>query len=91
MQKLAAKPPAEYIAELHISPDRLRESTVPDAFVQALETGTEGLDSQWDVSRYDDFVAERAEDLAQQATMFLSGLEEGNVSVPRDLVEAKTG
>lgn len=74
---LGNKPPARYIREYALSSALLADHFVPDEFARASADSAE-LEATWSVSRYDDFITDRAELLALEANAFLHRLQSGN-------------
>ncbi len=75
VNKLAGKKPSEYIKQLRISEQSLRDHLIPESFVQSL--GDEArFEEQWNVARYPDFLIERAQLLVREANAFLERLGE---------------
>jgi len=74
VNKLSGKEPWRYIQQFHIPPESLLAHLIPKSFVEVL--GNEMLARRkWDVKRYTDFLIERAQVLAREATAFLHELQ----------------
>jgi hypothetical protein len=74
VKKLAAKPPAQYIAENNIVATDLRAHSIPEVYRHAVTAGGDDLAKSWQVERYDAFVQRRSETLADAATELLRAL-----------------
>lgn len=86
VKKLAAKPPAQYIAENSIASGALAPHSIPEAFREAIDKGGDVLECQWAVDRYDEFLEERCEELSQRVTELLRSLA-GDVAPPAMVAE----
>jgi hypothetical protein len=76
VKRLSGKPPARYIREYQITPERLREHLIPEPFIEAV--GDEvALQERWDFSQVDDFYEQRAHLLAETVNEFLASLARG--------------
>lgn len=74
VNRLSGKPPAQYIPQFHIPGESLAAHLIPPSFVEAT-TDKKRMAEQWDLSRYTDFLIERAQLLAAETNQFLRGLE----------------
>ena len=72
VNKLSGKPPARYIQQFHITGESLQAHFVPQKY--AGFTGKDQLEQLWDVKRFQDFLIERADLLAQASNAFLQNL-----------------
>lgn len=70
VNKLAGKPPSDYIHRFRISEQTLRGHLIPETFARVVNDKAL-LEKQWDVERYMDFLNERAQLLAEEANAFL--------------------
>lgn len=75
IRRLAGKEPWRYIREYKIGSKSLKAHLIPAHFAGAVETAR--LKEQWAVRNYDDFLRERAQLLAKEATAFLRRLSRG--------------
>ena len=64
VKKLQAKTPAKYIADYNISPEVLRQHTIPGSFIAPYEKSGGDIAKAWAIERFDEFVLERADMLA---------------------------
>ncbi len=83
VKKLAAKPPARYLAEHGITAADLGAHSIPESFRDAVKQGGDVLEWHWAVERYDDFLVERCEELSRRATELLRSL--GDKASPDEL------
>ncbi|MHA2612015.1 MAG: GmrSD restriction endonuclease domain-containing protein [bacterium JZ-2024 1] len=75
VNKLAGMQPSRYIRKFGISGQDLDAHLIPKSFVEATNDDAL-LEEQWRVERYEDFLNERAQSLAQAANEFLQMLGE---------------
>jgi len=75
VNKLAGMEPSRYIRKFGISGQDLDAHLIPKSFVEATNNDAL-LEEQWRVERYEDFLNERAQLLAQAANEFLQMLGE---------------
>jgi hypothetical protein len=76
VRKLQAKPPWKYIDEYRIEATELRNHAIPDGWAD--EVGEE----TWAIANYPSFVVDRAAELAERVTAFLSDLRAGAGQIP---------
>lgn len=77
VSKLSGKPPWQYIREFRITPEKLRSHFIPEPFITSPKSN---LQDVWALSRFDEFLRQRAEMLARQANAWLTQLRNGNSS-----------
>lgn len=69
INKLAAKPPWNYIQKFSISKESLSLHLIPEPFASSQDS------KQWDIQQYEDFVCKRSKLLAKEANEFLDRLQ----------------
>lgn len=72
VNKLKNKPPARYIQEFKITPEKLSAHLIPQNFAHFTD------EAVWSIENYETFIAQRAELLAQKANQYLSRLKGQN-------------
>lgn len=75
INKLAAKPPCDYIQKFSISKESLSLHLIPEPFASCHNS------KQWDIQQYEDFVCKRSKLLAKEANEFLDRLQKGDQHV----------
>jgi hypothetical protein len=75
VKKLQAKHPAKYIVEYDISPEMLKQHSIPASFIAPYGESGGDINKALAIDRFDEFVLERAEMLAQEMNTYLAELE----------------
>jgi hypothetical protein len=74
VKKLQAKAPAKYITDFNISADMLEQHSIPKSFIPPYDKFDGEITKAWSLDRFDEFVLERADVLAQEMNSYLDEL-----------------